>query len=77
MIQVAILSGVLTDFIERPKDAEKVYDDIFKVINNRYTFGYYSFNQERNGKAHSVQIEVRARHEYEIIGRKSCVAPER
>jgi hypothetical protein len=77
MTQVATLSGGLTSFIERPKDAEKVYDDIFMVINNRYTIGYYSTNETRDGKPKSVKIEVRGHPEYKIIGRNGYVAPER
>lgn len=77
MIQIAASSGGLTNFIEQPKDARKVYDDIFTIINNRYTIGYYSSNDARNGKPQSVKIEVRGHPEYKIIGRNSYVAPER
>lgn len=77
MIQVAALSGGLTHFIEQPKDAEKVYNDIFTIINDRYTIGYYSPNEERGEKPRSVVIEVRGHPEYKIIGRNSYVAPER
>ncbi|CAN5403512.1 hypothetical protein BH20ACI2_BH20ACI2_09060 [soil metagenome] len=77
MIQVAALSGGLTNFIEQSKDAEKVYNDIFTIINNRYTIGYYSPNEARDGKPRSVQIEVRGHPEYKIIGRDNYVAPER
>jgi hypothetical protein len=77
MIQIAALSGGLTNFIEQPKDAEKVYNDIFTIISNRYTIGYYSPDEERNGKPRSVKIEVRNHPEYKIIGRNSYVAPER
>lgn len=77
MIQIAALSGGLTNFIEQSKDAEKVYDDIFTIINNRYTIGYYSPNEARNEKPRSVEIEVRGHPEYKIIGRNSYVAPEK
>ena len=77
MIQVAASSGGLTNFIEQPKDAQKVYDDIFTVINNRYTIGYYSTNEKSNGKVRSIQVEVRGHPEYKIIGRNSYVASER
>ncbi len=77
MTQVATLSGGLTNFIEQSKDAEKVYNDIFTIINNRYTIGYYSDNEARNNKPRSVKIEVRGHPEYKIIGRDSYVAPER
>jgi VWFA-related protein len=77
MIQIAALSGGLTNFIEQSKDAEKVYADIFTIINNRYTIGYYSPNEARNEKPRNVNIEVRGHPEYKIIGRSSYVAPER
>lgn len=77
MIQVAAASGGLANFIEQPKDAEKVYDDIFTIINDRYTIGYYSPNEERNEKPRNIKIEVRGHPEYKIIGRNSYVAPER
>ncbi|HXG84844.1 MAG TPA: VWA domain-containing protein [Pyrinomonadaceae bacterium] len=76
MMQIAALSGGLTNFIEQPKDAEKVYNDIFTIINNRYTVGYYSPSEQRDGKPRSVKIEVRGHPEYKIIGRNSYVAPE-
>ena len=77
MIQIAALSGGLTNFIEQSKDTEKVYNDIFTIINNRYTVGYYSDNEARDGKPRSVKIEVRGHPEYKIIGRNSYVAPEK
>ncbi|MDQ3633335.1 MAG: VWA domain-containing protein [Acidobacteriota bacterium] len=77
MIQIATASGGLTNFIEQPKDAEKVYDDIFTIINNRYTIGYYSDNETQTDKPRSVKIEVRGHPEYKIIGRNSYIAPER
>lgn len=77
MTQIAALSGGLTNFIEQPKDAEKVYNDIFTIINNRYTIGYYSSNDARNEKPRSVEIEVRGHPEYKIIGRNSYIAPEK
>ena len=77
MIQVAAMSGGLTNFIEQSKDAEKVYNDIFTIINNRYTIGYYSDNEARNEKPRSVKMEVRGHPEYKIIGRDNFVVPER
>ena len=76
MIQVAALSGGLTNFIEQSKDAEKVYDTIFTIMNNRYTIGYYSDNETRNEKPVNIKIEVRGHPEYKIIGRDSYTAPE-
>lgn len=77
MVQITALSGGLTNFIEQSKDAEKVYDDIFTIIKNRYTIGYYSSNEKRDGRPRRVKIEVRGHPEYKIIGRNSYVAPEK
>lgn len=77
MIQVAATSGGLTNFIEQPKDAEKVYNDIFTIINNRYTIGYYSTNEKRDGKPRNVKIEVKGHPNYKIISRNTYIAPEK
>lgn len=74
MMQVAKLSGGYTEFLESPEDAQRVYETIFKVINNRYTMGYYSTNQTRDGKRHNIKIEVRDHPEYIIVGRKFYIA---
>jgi VWFA-related protein len=76
MMQVAKLSGGYTEFVEQPEDAQRVYETIFKVINNRYTIGYYSTNQTRDGKRRNVKIEVRNHPEYIIVGRNSYIAAE-
>jgi len=68
--EVAKLSGGYTDFLEKPKDAEKVYSTIFGAINKRYLIGYYPKPQD-NGKRHTVKIEVRGHPEYVVVGRKT------
>jgi VWFA-related protein len=74
--EIAELSGGYTDYIENPEGAENVYSNIFKMIDNRYAIGYYSTNEERNGKRRNVKIEVKGHPEYTVIGRKSFFAPE-
>lgn len=70
LFEIAKLSGGYTDYIEKPEDAENVYSNIFKVINNRYVIGYYPTNKETDGKRRNVKIEVRNYPEYVVMGRK-------
>lgn len=75
MVQTAMsgtaeLSGGYTGFIEKPEDAENVYADIFKRIDNRYLIGYYPVNQEQDKKPRSVKIEVRKHPDYTVTYRK-------
>jgi VWFA-related protein len=76
MMKVAKLSGGYTEFIEKPEDAQRAYETIFTVINNRYTIGYYSTNQSRDGKRRFVKITVRGHPEYTIVGKESYLTLE-
>ncbi len=71
MMQVAKLSGGYAEFLAKPEDAEKVYNTIFAVINNRYTIGYYSTNDTKDKKERTVKIQVRGHPEYTILSRES------
>jgi hypothetical protein len=71
MFRAAELSGGFTGFIEKPEDAEGIYSNIFKLINNRYVIGYYPTSQQQDGKRRYVKIEVRNHPEYAITGRKT------
>lgn len=73
--EIAQLSGGYTDFIEKPEDAETVYNTIFQTISNRYVIGYYPKNETKDGKRRTVKIEVKNHPEYIIMGRKSYFAP--
>ena len=70
LFEIGKLSGGYTDFLEKPEDAENVYSNIFKVINNRYVIGYYPTNKETDGKTRHVKIEIRNYPEYVVMGRK-------
>jgi len=76
LVEVAKLSGGHTDYIEKPEDAANVYDTIFTTISNRYVIGYYTKNQEKDGKRRDVKIEVCGHPEYIILGGKSYFAPQ-
>ena len=71
LFDISRLSGGYMDFLERPEDADHVYDNVFNVISNRYVIGYYPTNKERNGKKREVKIEVRGHPEYTVTGRKA------
>lgn len=68
--EIATLSGGHTDYIEKPEDAENVYSNVFKIINNRYVIGYYPSNRETDGKRRNVKIAVRNYPDYVVMGRK-------
>ena len=71
MLRIAELSGGNLGFIEKPEDAEGVYEDIFRQISNRYLVGYYPTNQQSDGKRREVRIDVRGHPEYVVTGRKT------
>lgn len=73
LFEIANLSGGYTDYIEKPEDAESVYSTLFMTINNRYVIGYYSTNQEKDGKSRAIKIEVKNHPEYKILGRKTYI----
>lgn len=75
LLEAANLSGGYTDFIEKPEDAETVYNTIFQTIANRYVIGYYPKNETKDGKRRTVKIEVKNHPEYIVMGRKSYIAP--
>ena len=69
MFKTAELSGGSTYFIEKPEDAENVYSNIFKQIENRYIIGYYPTNQEQDGKLRNINIKIKGHPEYIVTGR--------
>ncbi|MCW5950000.1 MAG: hypothetical protein KIT41_10955 [Pyrinomonadaceae bacterium] len=73
MFAIAQFSGGYADFIENPADANRIYSDISKVLDNRYSVGYYPLNQERKGKTRQIRIEIRDHPELIVSARKSYV----
>ena len=76
LIQITGMSGGVTNFLEKPEDAEDIYGSIFRMIENRYTIGYYPKNETRDGKRRTVKIEVKGHPDYVVMGRKTYFAPE-
>jgi VWFA-related protein len=75
LYRISQISGGYTDYIEKPEDAETVYNTIFQTIENRYVIGYYPKNEAKDGKRRNVKIEVKGHPEYIVVGRKSYIAP--
>ena len=71
MAELAAFSGGYTEFLEDPKNAGLVYDNILTVMNNRYVVGYYSKDETRNGKRRSIKIEIKGHPEYGTMSRKA------
>lgn len=76
LASVALKSGGYTSFLETPEDADGIYTDILKVINNRYIIGYYSTNQDLSKKHRKVKVEIKGHPEFKILGKTSYVASE-
>ena len=76
LIKITGMSGGVTNFLEKPEDAEDIYGSIFRMIENRYTIGYYPKNETRDGKRRTVKIEVKGHPDYVVMGRKTYFAPE-
>ena len=73
---ITVKSGGYTSFLETPENADSIYSDILKVINNRYIIGYYSTNQERNERRRKVKVEIKGHPEFKILGRTSYIVAE-
>ena len=72
---VAPRTGGWTEFLEKPEQAEGIYNRIFADINQRYLVGYYPTNKELDGKRRRIKFEVKGRPEYTILGRNYYYAP--
>jgi VWFA-related protein len=75
--KVATATGGWTAFLERPDQADEIYERILADVNSRYVIGYYyPAGKPRDGKRHQFSITVKGHPEYQIAGRKSYIAPE-
>jgi VWFA-related protein len=71
---IANLTGGWAEYLEEPGQAAEIYDRIFSGIERRYILTYYPTNTKRDGKLRRVEIKVRNRPEYAILGKKSYYA---
>ena len=76
-VRVATLTGGWTAWLERPDQAENIYEQILSDINQRYIIGYYPTNGRRDGSLRKVVVEVKGHPEYKVHGRTSYYSPER
>lgn len=70
---LAKFTGGSTKCLEQTGQADKVYSEVLKEMNQRYVIGYYPKNQARDGKSRNVETEVRGHSEYKILGRKNYI----
>jgi VWFA-related protein len=75
LAQLAPLSGGATEYLQSPSQAQEVYSRIFLDINRRYVIGYYPSNKTHDGKRRKINVVVRNHPNYQVIGRRSYVAP--
>ncbi|HJU92737.1 MAG TPA: hypothetical protein VJ656_07390, partial [Pyrinomonadaceae bacterium] len=68
-------AGGWTEFLERPEQAEQIYNRILADISRRYIIAYYPKNKERDGKRRRIKFEIKGHPEYQILGRNSYFAP--
>ena len=73
---VAKFTGAWTEFLERPDQADEIYNRILTDIDRRYVIGYYPTNRARDGKRRKVHIEIRNHPEYVVWGQKTYFARE-
>lgn len=76
MNNVAKISGGFSESLEKPEQADTIYENILNGINNRYLIGYYPTNQERDGTRRNIKVTVKNHPEYTILGRKFYFAPK-
>jgi VWFA-related protein len=75
--KVATATGGWTAFLERPEQADEIYELILADVNSRYVVGYYyPAEWPWDGKRHQFTITVKSHPEYQIQGRKSYIAPQ-
>lgn len=76
MVNIAKLSGGFAENLETPEQADAIYENILRGINDRYLIGYYPDNQTPDGKRRNVRVEVKDRPDLTVIGRKFYFAPK-
>jgi VWFA-related protein len=72
---VSTVTGGWTMFLEKPEDADHIYDSIFSDINRRYIVGYYPTNKAHDGKRRKIDITIRNHPDYVVVGRRWYYAP--
>lgn len=72
---VASRAGGWTEFLEKPEDADAIYNRVLVDIAHRYIVGYYPTNKAHDGKKRKIKFLVKDHPEYKVVGRNSYYAP--
>jgi len=72
---VSTSTGGWTKYLEKPEDADHIYNSIFSDINRRYIVGYYPTNKDHDGKRRKIDITVPDHPDYVVVGRRWYYAP--
>lgn len=70
---IADLSGGNMGFIEKPEDADRVYDELFQILDGRYLIGYYPKNEGKPGERRPIKVEVKGRPDLTVHGRTKYI----
>ena len=72
---VASRAGGWTEFLEKPEDADAIYNRVLIDINHRYIVGYYPTNKAHDGMKRKIKFLVKDHPEYKVVGRNWYYAP--
>jgi len=74
LVALAKFSGTIPEFLEKPDQADEIYNRVLTDIDRRYVIGYYPTNRSHDGRRRKVSIEVRGHPDYTVWGQKSYFA---
>lgn len=66
---IATLSGGTAQYLERPDQAQEIYENILDHMNQRYLIGYYPAVPLRDGTNRSIRVRLRQGLDHKIYGR--------
>jgi VWFA-related protein len=72
---VASRAGGWTEFLEKPEEADAIYNRILVDINHRYIIGYYPTNKAHDGTKRRIKFAVKDHPEYHVVGRNYYFSP--
>ncbi len=72
---VASRAGGWTEFLEKPDEADAIYNRILVDINHRYIIGYYPTNKAHDGTKRRIKFAVKDHPEYHVVGRNYYFSP--
>lgn len=72
---VASRAGGWTEFLEKPEEADGIYNRILVDINHRYIVGYYPTNKAHDGSKRKIKFAVKDHPEYHVVGRNYYFSP--